>query len=82
MEREKAQEYSSYQQIYQTKHKERKAYIQQLELLRSYLGCSNCKSLAVDAYELYEKSRLVCQPCLIRKEGRSSSPISFSGKSK
>lgn len=55
----------------------RQAHIQQLQLLKSYLGCKQCGNLAIDAYSLYENNRLVCQPCLMRKEGGSSSPISF-----
>jgi len=36
----------------------------------------------VDAYNLYENNQLVCQPCLMVKEGGASSPISFAGQSK
>jgi hypothetical protein len=76
-EKEKAQEYSNYQQTYQRNLRKRKEYIQQLQLLKSYSGCKQCGSLAVDAYHLYQKNQLVCQPCLMSKEGGSSSPISF-----
>ena len=61
---------------------EKQNKIRQLQLLKSYLGCRQCKSLAVDAYSLYEKNKLVCQPCLARKTGGSSSPISFLGQRK
>jgi len=67
---------------YQRKVKEHRARYKQLEFLKSYSGCSHCGSLAVDAYELYENNRLVCQPCLAKKTGGSSSPISFSERSK
>jgi hypothetical protein len=77
MEQEKAKEYSNYQQVYQRKDKERKAHIQQLQLLKDYQGCPKCGSKEVDAYCLYEDSKLVCQPCLIKKEGRASGSISF-----
>jgi len=77
MEQEKATEYSSYQQVYQQKLKERKEHIHQLRLLRDYLGCKECGNKEVDAYLLYENNQLVCQPCLMRKEGGASSPISF-----
>jgi hypothetical protein len=76
-EQQKAQEYSNYQQIYQRNLRERQEYIQQYQLLKSYLGCQQCGSKEIDTYELYENSKLVCQPCLMRKEGGSSSPISF-----
>jgi hypothetical protein len=46
------------------------------------LGCQQCGNLAVDAYHLYQESKLVCQPCLMIKEKRASSPISFQGESK
>jgi hypothetical protein len=46
------------------------------------LGCRDCGSKEVDAYCLYSESRLVCQPCLVKKEGGSSSPISFLGEQK
>jgi hypothetical protein len=81
-EREKAEEYSNYQQVYQRKKQEKQTHIQQLQLLRSYRGCKKCGSLAVDAYSLYEESRLVCQPCQIKKEGGSSGSVSFLEQSK
>jgi len=77
MEQEKAKEYSSYQQVYQRKVKEQQDSYQQLKLLRDYPGCKQCGSKEVDAYDLFEKGQLVCQPYLMRKEGSSSSPISF-----
>jgi len=77
MEQEKAKEYSSYQQVYQRKVKEQQDSYQQLKLLREYSGCKQCGSKEVDAYDLYRKGQLVCQPCLTSKEGSSSSPISF-----
>jgi hypothetical protein len=77
-----AQEYSNYQLVYQQKVKEKKEKFQQLELLRNYLSCPQCRSKEVDAYELYENSRLVCQPCLMRKEGGASGAISFLGQRK
>jgi hypothetical protein len=74
---EKAQEYSSYQQVYQQKTKEKKAHYKQLLLLKNYQGCNACKSQEIDAYSLYEENKLVCQPCLMKKTGEASSPISF-----
>ena len=82
IEQEKSWEYSSYQQVYQRKVKERKDNHQQLKLLREYSGCKQCGSKEVDAYDLFKKGQLVCQPCLISKEGSSSSPISFSEQEK
>jgi len=76
-EQERAKEYSDYQLVYQRKIKEKKVHIQQLQLLRSYLGCKKCGSLVVDAYSLYENSKLVCQPCLMKKEGGASGSVSF-----
>ncbi|MCE8162791.1 MAG: hypothetical protein I3273_01515 [Candidatus Moeniiplasma glomeromycotorum] len=81
-EQKQAQEYSDYQQVYQAEVKTQQDHFQQLELLRNYSGCSQCGSLEVNAYDLYENSRLVCQPCLMNKEGQSSSPVSFSEQSK
>jgi formylmethanofuran dehydrogenase subunit E len=81
-EKERAEEYSDYQLVYQQKVRECKEKFQQLELLRNYKGCKECGSLAVDAYSLYGNSRLVCQPCLVKNEGGSSSPISFLGQQK
>ena len=80
-EQAKAKEYSDHQQVYQKKLREKKETIKQYQLLKNYLGCPKCGSKEVDAYELYENSRLVCQPCLMKKEGGSSSPISFTEKS-
>ncbi|CAI2170673.1 13512_t:CDS:2 [Funneliformis geosporum] len=76
-EQEKAEEYSDYQQVYQQKLLARKANYQQYQLLRSYQGCKQCGSLAVDAYYLYEENKLICQPCRMKKEGSASGAISF-----
>ena len=76
-ERARSEEYISLEKVLESKKKEQEIRIRQLQLLQSYRGCKVCKSLAVDAYSLYEKNRLVCQPCLMGKEGSSSSPISF-----
>src|SRR4051812_4538292 len=73
-EQEKAQEYSNYQQVYQRKQQEKQAYTQQIQLLKNYSGCQQCGSKEVDAYELYENNRLVCQPCLMTKEDGASDP--------
>ena len=81
-EQEKSQDYLDYSQTYQQESKNQRQKYQQLLLLKNYDGCSECQSKMVDAYELYENSRLVCQPCLVRKTGGSSSPISFSEKAK
>ena len=81
-EKEKAQEYSDYQQVYQQKRKEQKERFQQLGLLKDYLGCPKCGSKEIDAYSLYENNRLICQPCLIKKEGGSSGAVSFSERQK
>jgi formylmethanofuran dehydrogenase subunit E len=82
IEREKAQEYSNYQQVYQQKKQEKKEHDKQLLLLKSYLGCKKCGSKEIDAYNLYENSQLVCQPCLMKKEGGSSGSVSFLEQSK
>jgi hypothetical protein len=76
------QEHSDYQLVYQQRVKEKKEHDRQLLLLRDYLGCRDCRSKEVDAYCLYSESWLVCQPCLVKKEGGSSSPISFLEKVK
>ena len=81
-EQEKAQEYNSYEEVLTSKHIDRERTLRQLQLLRSYSGCPQCGSKEVDAYNLYEKNRLVCQPCLMNRESGSSSPISFSERSK
>jgi len=81
-EQEKTQVNNSYEEVLVSKQIDREKRFRQLQLLRSYRGCPQCGSLAVDAYFLYENNRLVCQPCLIRKEGHSSSPISFFERSK
>jgi len=81
-EKEKAEEYNSYELTYQQKVRERKEYDRQLLLLRDYQGCQDCKSKEVDAYFLYENSQLVCQPCQMKKEGGSSEPISFTEQQK
>jgi hypothetical protein len=77
MEQVKAEEYSDYQQVYQRKVKQQKDRNKQYQLLKNYQGCKQCGSKEVDAYDLYEENRLVCQPCLMRKKGSSSSPINF-----
>ncbi len=81
-EQEITEEYSSYEKVLENKRKEKENRVRQLQFLRGYRGCKTCKSLAVDAYSLYEKNRLVCQSCLVRKTGGSSSLISFLGQKK
>lgn len=76
------QRYNRYEEVLASKHIDREKRLRQLQLLRSYPGCKNCRSKEVDAYSLYEENRLVCQPCLMKKEGSSSSPISFLGERK
>src|SRR4051794_34097136 len=82
VEREKAEEYSDYQLVYQRKAKERQEHIKQLQLLRNYLSCSQCGSKEIDGYELYENNKLVCQPCRMKKEGGTSGSVSFLEQSK
>jgi len=36
-----------------------------------------CGSKEVDAYSLYEDSKLTCQPCRMKKEGGASGSVSF-----
>lgn len=62
-EQENSQEYLDYQTVYQTELKKQQAEFHQLQLLKSYSGCSQCGSKAVEAYLLYEESKLVCSPC-------------------
>ena len=81
-ERDRGAEYSSLEKVLESKREEKQNKIRQLQLLKSYSGCKWCKSLAVDAYSLYEKNKLVCQSCLMKKEGGSSIPISFLGQGK
>lgn len=81
-EQEKAAGYNSYEEVLASKQIDREREFRQLELLRSYRGCKECRSKEVDAYSLYENSWLVCWVCLVKKEGGSSSPISFSEQSK
>lgn len=82
IEWEQAQEYSDYQLVFQRKLEERKESFQQLQLLSNYLGCKDCRSLAVDAYLLYKESKFICQPCRMVKEGGASGEISFASESK
>lgn len=81
-EQVRTQEYNSYEKVLGDKQKSQEVRIKQLKFLREYAGCSRCGSKEVDAYELYENNRLVCQPCLVKKIGQSSSPISFARESK
>ncbi|CAI2186162.1 7904_t:CDS:1 [Funneliformis geosporum] len=81
-ERDREVEYSSLEKVLVSKQKERVRKIRQLQILRGYLGCSECGSKEVDAYNLYVENKLVCQPCLVRETGGSSSPISFLGQRK
>jgi len=76
-EQVKAEEYSDYQQVYQQKVKEWKEKFQQYQLLKSYQGCKQCRSLEVDAYSLYTENKLICQPCRMKREGSASGSISF-----
>ncbi|CAI2197820.1 3926_t:CDS:2, partial [Funneliformis geosporum] len=78
----RADEYNSYERVLKSKQKERGIRIKQDQLLKNYLGCKNCGSKEVDAYNLYENNQLACQPCLMRKEGGSSSPISLTERQK
>lgn len=81
-EKDKAQEYYSYQQVLSNKQQERKRREKQLLALKNYSSCKNCRSQEVDAYELYENDKLVCWKCLIDKENCASSPISFNHQQK
>lgn len=76
-EKNKAQEYSNYQQVLIIKQQERKRREKQLLALKNYSNCKNCQSQEVDAYELYENDKLTCWKCLMDKENCASSPISF-----
>jgi len=82
MEQEKAQGYNSYEEVLVSKQIDWEKRLRQLQLLRSYWGCKQCRGLVVDAYSLYEENRLVCQPYRMKKEGSASSPISFLEQSK
>jgi hypothetical protein len=66
-EQEEAQEYSDYQTIYQREVKEKQKDFQQLELLKNYLGCPECRSKVVDFHLLEEEKKLVCSFCLVEK---------------
>ena len=76
----RTQRYNTYQEVLASQQIDREKRLRQLQLLKSYRGCKQCGSKEVDAYSLYEKNRLVCQPCLMSKEGSASSPISFLGE--
>ena len=71
-----------YEKVLADRQKELESRIQQLKLLQKYSGCPQCRSKSIDAYELYENNKLVCQPCLVRKTGSSTSPISFCKQSR
>ena len=68
-EQERAAEYNSYEKVLESKQKEQVSKVKQYQLLKSYSGCKKCGSLEVDAGSLYERNKLVCQPCLIKKSG-------------
>lgn len=78
----RGKEYESYEKVFASRQKENQAKFQQLQLLKNYSGCKTCGSLEVDAYSLYQENKLICQPCLLKKEGGTSSPISFAEQSK
>lgn len=61
-ELEQAQEYLDYQVVFQQEVKDRLDSFQQLQLLKSYSGCSQCGSKEVVLVE-WKEGRLVCQPC-------------------
>ena len=81
-QKETAQEYSDYEKIFTSKKQEQKTRFQQLQLLKNYSGCKTCGSLEIDAYSLYQENKLICQPCLMRKEKGACGPISFTEQSK
>ena len=81
-QKERSKEHSSYEKLLASKQQEQKARFQQLQLLKNYHGCKNCGSLEIDAYSLYQENKLVCQPCLMRKENGASGPISFAKQQK
>jgi hypothetical protein len=82
IEQARAKEYNNYEKVSESKKREQQARFQQLQLLRNYPGCPKCGSKEVDAYELYENNRLICQSCLMRKESCVSGAISFSEQQK
>ncbi|CAI2185104.1 16573_t:CDS:2, partial [Funneliformis geosporum] len=51
-------EYSSLERVLESKKKEQVNKTRQYQLLKNYLGCKQCGSLEVDAYNLYEKNKL------------------------
>ena len=79
---ESNKEYSSYEKTLTNRQQQQKERFQQLQLLKNYQGCQQCRSLEVAAYPWLKESQLICQPCLIRAKGSSSGPISFSEQSK
>lgn len=78
---ERNQGNSSYEETLARQQIDQEKRLRQLQLLKSYGGCSECGSLQVDAWSLWEETRLVCQPCLARERGWTTSPISFWGQS-
>jgi|SRR6185437_14408119 len=78
----RGKEYSSYEKLLASKKQEQKTRFQQLQLLKNYSGCKTCGSLEIDAYTLYQETKLICQPCLLKKAGGASGPISFAEQQK
>jgi hypothetical protein len=81
-EQEKSQAYNSYEEVLASKQIDREKRLRQLQLLKSYRGCPQCRNKEIDAYSLYEENRLICWACLASKESRASSPASFSEQRK
>ena len=68
-QQERAADYNSYEEVLANKQIEREKRLRQLQSLKSYKGCKECGSLEVDGRNLLEETRLVCQPCLAKREG-------------
>lgn len=84
------QDYLDYQTFYQQEVKQQQDRYKQYQLLKSYQGCSQCGSKAVDAYLLDEEKKLTCSYCLEeknraleierrKKKGENLYPLAFAG---
>ena len=77
-----AKEHSSLEQVLSDEKQERENRVKELQLLKNYAGCPECKSKLIDSWNLYQEKQLVCQPCLMAKEGGASGEVSLAGEAR
>src|SRR5688572_31643913 len=70
--KKRTEEHSSLEQVLSDEKQERENRVKELQLLKNYAGCPECGSKMAEGWISYQEKQLVCQPCLMAKEGGAS----------